>query len=149
MSANNSRFLIEDRRRQVASLLARSMTETEIAEELTKRGTPTSQGTVSTDIKALKVASQRFIFDLARSDIAFYYKQKLQSLDEAKREAWKIYNNESTMTKDKLLALKLIIMSDETAFKLLNEGPGILSMQVMENRLSRIEQEEANNNNGR
>jgi len=125
------------------------MTETEIAEELTKRGTPTSQGTVSTDIKALKVASQRFIFDLARSDIAFYYKQKLQSLDEAKREAWKIYNNESTMTKDKLLALKLIIMSDETAFKLLNEGPGILSMQVMENRLSRIEQEEANNNNGR
>ncbi|MDQ3966834.1 MAG: transcriptional regulator [Thermoproteota archaeon] len=66
---NNYHFKIEERRRQVASLLAQSMTETEIAEQL-----DVDQSTISRDVKALKEMSQRFVFDLARSDLAYYYK---------------------------------------------------------------------------
>lgn len=115
-------------------MLARSKTQTEIAHEL-----GCDQSTVSDDIRALKEMSQRFIFDLAKSDLSFYYKQKLDSLDEVKRECWRIYNADSTTTREKLLALKVIISSDETAFKLLNEGPAILAVRNLEERLSRVE----------
>jgi transcriptional antiterminator len=40
------------------------MTETEIAQEL-----KVDQSTISQDIKALKALSQRFLFDLAKSDL--------------------------------------------------------------------------------
>src|SRR3954464_3554816 len=85
-------FKIEERRRKVASLLAQSMTETEIAQELN-----VDQSTISRDVKALKELSQKFIYDLAKSDLAYYYKQSIDGIEEAKREAWRIYchnNNE-------------------------------------------------------
>jgi IS30 family transposase len=56
----HNNFKIEERRRQVASMLAQSMTETEIAEQLS-----VDQSTISRDIKALKEMSQQFVFDLA------------------------------------------------------------------------------------
>jgi putative DNA primase/helicase len=62
----NSKFQIEERRRKVASLLAQSMTETEIACEL-----GVDQSTISRDIKVLKETSQQFVYDLAKSDLAY------------------------------------------------------------------------------
>ena len=56
--------------KEVASLIAQSMTETEIAKEL-----GVDQSTISRDIKVLKELSQRFVYDLAKSDLAYYYKQ--------------------------------------------------------------------------
>ena len=134
VSANNSKYAIEERRRQVASLLARSMTETEIAQSL-----GISQSTISSDVKALKEMSTRFIYDLAKTDLSFFYKQKLDSLDQVKREAWKLYDSTETSNKEKLLALKVIVASDETAFKLLNEGPAILALKSLEDRLTQVE----------
>ena len=61
------KFKIEDRRGRVATLLAQSMTETEIAQEL-----KVDESTISRDIKVLKRLSQRFVFDLAKSDLAYY-----------------------------------------------------------------------------
>ena len=81
-------FKIEERRRKVASLLAQSMTESEIAQELN-----VDQSTISRDVKALKELSQQFVYDLAKSDLAYYYKQSIEGIEEAKREAWKIYRN--------------------------------------------------------
>jgi IS30 family transposase len=52
---NNTKFEIEEVRRKVGSLLAQSMTENEIAEEL-----GVEQSTISRDIKALKELSQQF-----------------------------------------------------------------------------------------
>jgi DNA-binding NarL/FixJ family response regulator len=49
-------FKIEERRRKVASLLAQSMTESEIPQELN-----VDQSTISIDVKALKELSQQFI----------------------------------------------------------------------------------------
>lgn len=48
-----STFKIEERRRKVASMLAQSMTETEIAQQLN-----VDQSTISRDVKALKEMSQ-------------------------------------------------------------------------------------------
>jgi transcriptional antiterminator len=82
------------------------MTETEIAQELN-----VDQSTISRDVKALKELSQKFVYDLAKSDLAYYYKQSIDGIEEAKREAWKIYhhdNNNEVSLKEKLVALKLL-----------------------------------------
>jgi IS30 family transposase len=129
-------FKIEERRRKVASLVAQSMTESEIAQELN-----TDQSTISRDIKALKELSQQFIYNLAKSDLAYYYKQSIDGIEETKREAWKIYhhNNNQVSVKEKLSALKLIVESNEARFKLLSEGPSVLAVRSLEERLNKIE----------
>ena len=57
-------------------MLAQSMTETEIAEQLN-----VDQSTISRDIKALKELSQQFVFDLA-----YYYKQSIDGIEAKKEE---------------------------------------------------------------
>jgi len=131
---NNNKFKIEERRRKVASMLAQSKTETEIAEQLN-----VDQSTVSRDVKALKEMSQQFVFDLAKSDLAYYYKQSIDGIEEAKKEAWRIYRDDNPSIKERLAALKLIIESNEARFKLFSEGPSVLAMKSLEERLSKIE----------
>ena len=80
LAVHKNKFKIESRRRTVASMLAQSMTESEIAEQLN-----INQSTISRDIKVLKQLSQRFVYDLAKSDLAFYYKQCLVGIEEVKR----------------------------------------------------------------
>ena len=128
---------IKARRNQVASLLSKSFSEIEIAQQL-----GVDQSTISRDIKVLKQTSQQFVYDLAKSDLAYYYKQSIDGIEEAKKEAWKIYNDEAVADREKLIALKLIIQTDETRFKLLSEGPALLAIKSLEDRLNRIERME-------
>jgi DNA-binding transcriptional ArsR family regulator len=127
---------IEERRRKIASLLAQSLTESEIAQELN-----VDQSTISRDIKALKEQSQRFIYDLAKSDLAYYYKQCIDGIEQVKRKAWKAYrsNDSSLKLKDKHLALKLVKECDEAKFALFKEGPSVMNLKSLEERLSKIE----------
>jgi DNA-binding transcriptional ArsR family regulator len=138
---NNHKFKIEERRRQVASLLAQSMTETEIAEKLN-----VDQSTISRDVKALKEMSQQFVFDLAKSDLAYYYKQCINGIEEVRRKVWEMLrgNDEEGQPpliapKDKLLALKLIKECDEGKYTLFKDGPSIMNVKSLEERLSKIE----------
>jgi IS30 family transposase len=112
------------------------MTESEIAQELN-----VDQSTISRDIKALKELSQQFVYDIAKSDLAYYYKQCIDGIEEAKREAWRIYhdNNNQVSVKEKLAALKLIVESNESRFKLLSEGASVLAVKSLEERLNKIE----------
>jgi IS30 family transposase len=84
---------IEERRKEVASLLAKSVSETQIAHQL-----GVDQSTVSRDVKVLKKMSQRFVYDLAKSDLAYYYKQSIDGIEEAKKESWKIFYDEAVST---------------------------------------------------
>jgi DNA-binding transcriptional ArsR family regulator len=140
---HNNNFKIEERRRKVASMLAQSMTETEIAEQLN-----VDQSTISRDVKALKELSQQFVLDLAKSDLAYYYKQCINGIEEVRRKAWEMLreNDEEEqqpsllMTpKDKLLALKLIKECDEGKFALFKDGPSIMNVKSLEERLTKIE----------
>jgi hypothetical protein len=56
-------------------------------------------------------------------------------------EAWRIYhhNNNEVSVKDKLSALKLIVESNEARFKLLSEGPSVVAVKSLEERLNKIE----------
>jgi len=120
------------------------MTETEIAKRL-----KVDQSTISRDIKELKKMSQQFVYDLAHSDLAYYYKQCIDGVEEAKRKAWIIFNRltESSSpgtVKDSLLALKLTVDCNEAQFSLFKEGPAIMQIKRLEERLAHIESRESN-----
>jgi hypothetical protein len=61
------------------------MRETEIAEQLNVD----QSTTICRDSKALKELSQQSVFDLAKSDLAYYYKQSVDGIEEARKEARK------------------------------------------------------------
>jgi IS30 family transposase len=121
------------RRKQVMSLLAKCVTEEEIAKQL-----GVDQTTISRDIKALKVAAQKWVYDLARSDLAYSYKQSIDGINEVTKEAWKIYND-SINQKIKLQALREIRECGEAVFNLFNQGPSIMNIKALEDRVNRIE----------
>ncbi|MGA7898038.1 MAG: hypothetical protein WCA39_04165 [Nitrososphaeraceae archaeon] len=125
------KYEIEERRRKVATLLAQSITETEIAHEL-----KVGQSTISRD-KVLKALSQRFVFDLAKSDLAYYYKQCIDGIEEVRRKGWEIFKgrNNNLTPKDKLSALKVIRECNEAKFALFKEGPSIMHTKSLEERL--------------
>ena len=143
-TGNNTknRFKIEERRRQVASLLAQSITESEIAEKLN-----VDQSTVSRDVKALKQMSQQFVFDLAKSDLAYHYQQCINGIEEVRRKAWRLLRDEekgdqqrqSLTLKDKLSILKLIKECEEGKFVLFKDGPSVLNVKSLEERIYQIE----------
>jgi hypothetical protein len=128
------KFLIEERRREVSRLLCQSITETEIAKRL-----QVNQSTISRDIKALKEMSNTFIFNLAKSDLAFYYLQCIDGVEQVKKQTWNILNDQNLASRDKLYALKLIKECNESKFNLFMEGPSIMKIQSLENRLIQIE----------
>ena len=137
----NNKFKIEERRRQVASLLAQSITETEIAQKLN-----VDQSTISRDIKALKQMSQQFVFDLAKSDLAYHYQQCINGIEEVRRKAWELIREDnkeeeeqSLTLKDKLLVLILIKGCEEGKFALFKDGPSILNVKSLEERIHQIE----------
>jgi IS30 family transposase len=124
---------VEARRKEVMSLLAKCISEDEIAKQL-----GVDQSTVSRDIKALKISAQKWVYDLAKSDLAYSYKQSIDGLNEVNKEAWKIYNDSINM-KTKLQALKVIRESSESIFNLFNQGPSIMNIKALEDRVNKIE----------
>lgn len=125
-------------------MLAQSMTEQEIADKL-----GVDRTTISRDVTVLKKMSKQFVYDLAHSDLAYYYKQCLNGLEEAKRKAWLIFNrlaesSSSGTVKDSLLALKLTVDCNEAQFSLFKEGPAIMQIKRLEERLAHIESRESN-----
>ena len=131
----NGKFEIEERRRKVASLLAQSFTESVIASQL-----GVDQSTISRDIKVLKEQSQQFVFDLAKSDLAFYYKQCIDGIEAVLGKGWEMFNYDSDLkSKDKILALKVIKECYESKFTLFEKGPSIMNVRALEERINQIE----------
>ncbi|HEY7079483.1 MAG TPA: HTH domain-containing protein [Nitrososphaeraceae archaeon] len=142
MTVHTKKFHLEEGRRQVSSLLAQSMTEQEIADKL-----KVDRSTISRDIKMLKELSQRFVFDLAKSDLAYYYKQCIDGMEEVRRKGWEIFkgennSNNSLTPRDKLLALKVIREYNEAKFALFKECPSITHIKSLEEGLDNIESRE-------
>jgi DNA-binding transcriptional ArsR family regulator len=122
------------------------MIESEIAQKLS-----VDQSTISRDIKALKQMSQQFVFDLAKSDLAYHYRQCINGIEEVRRKAWELIRDDnkeeeqqSLILKDKLLVLKLIKECEEGKFALFKDGPSILNVKSLEERIYQIEVRQVN-----
>lgn len=67
------------------------------------------------------------------------FRQSITGLEEANKQAWLIFQNDTTPIREKLLALKLCLQSDEAKFRLLSDGPAVLAIKALEERVSRVE----------
>jgi hypothetical protein len=138
MTVHTRKYQLEERRKQVTSMLAQSMTELEIADKL-----GIDQSTVSRDIKVLKEMSQQFMYDLAKSDLAYYYKQCLDTMHEAERMIWDTYRNRENYTdkerKERYQVANMIINSVQARFDMFQDGPSTMSIMSLEERVEDIE----------
>jgi IS30 family transposase len=132
-SSRSSKLKLEERRRQVASLVAQSRTEKEIAQML-----GVDQSTISRDIQALREESVHFVHDLAKSDLAFQYHQSIRGVDEVKRRLWDLALSEQSVAKEKIMAYRLIMVAEETRFRLLEKGPIVMGIQTAEQKLKKV-----------
>jgi len=116
------------RRQEILAYLAKHFTEREIAKAL-----KVSQSTIHRDIQELKLESKDFVIDLVKY-FGYYYQEAIGAVNQALREAWKVHHKESN-PRMKLQALSLIINGSETLFNLLADGPTVLGVQKMRERL--------------
>ena len=96
-------YQIEERRREVAVMIAQGMSEVDIAAKLGVDNT-----TISKDVKALKLISQQFIYDITKSDFTYYYKQCLETVKLVLRKQWEIVNKEGKLTKEDIYKAKVL-----------------------------------------
>lgn len=147
-AAPHNRIQIKERREDVLVLLTKGMKGYEIAKEL---GVDAS--TVSRDIHYLISQSQNYLNTLAKEALPFMYQTSIEGIKNILKECWTIYtidsNNKDIDSKDitwfhKLAALKLAKECNEALFKLTAEGPSVMYVKLLEERLARIEAREIN-----
>jgi hypothetical protein len=96
------------------------------------------QSTISRDIQALREESVHFVHDLAKSDLAFQYHQSIRGVDEVKRRLWDLVLSEQSVAKEKIMAYRLIMVAEETRFRLLEKGPIVMGIQTAEQKLKKV-----------
>ena len=135
-------MLIKGRRDDVLVLLTKGMTGSEIAKELN-----VNASTVSRDIQYLISQSHNYLNDLAKETLPFMYQTSIKGIRNVLKECWNIYtveNNKEITWFHKLAALKLAKECNEVLFKLTADGPSVLYVKLLEERLNRIETEQIN-----
>jgi predicted transcriptional regulator len=128
---------IKERRDDVLLLLTKGMKGYEIAKEL---GVDAS--TVSRDVHYLIGQSHNYLNTLAKEALPFMYQTSIEGIRNVLKECWNIYTIESNKEITwfhKLAALKLAKECNEALFKLTAEGPSVMHVKLLEERLARIE----------
>jgi hypothetical protein len=96
-------YQIEERRRQVGIMIAQGMSEVDVSAKLGVDNT-----TISKDVKALKLISKQFIYDITKSDFTYYYKQCLELVKLVLRRQMEIVNKD-TITKEDMDRAKVLV----------------------------------------
>jgi hypothetical protein len=98
--------------------------------------------TISRDIAYLTSQSQKFLDDLAKESLPFMYKTSIDGIRDVLKECWNIYESTDEQVNyfQRLAALKLAKECNEAQFKLLSEGPSIMYVQNLEEKLTHIEE---------
>ena len=133
----NSKFIIIERREKVLVLLSQGLNETEISKQLN-----VGQSTVCRDIRVIKKQSKDIIQSVLKDILPFEFGRCLISVEQLIREGWIIYHDKSGKwtNKDKINALKIIKESIRTKFEILLEGPAVLRLQDLKERIDELSQ---------
>jgi hypothetical protein len=143
----HNRIQIKERRESILILLTKGKKGYEIAKELR-----VDASTVSRDIQYLISQSHNYLNTLAKETLPFMYQTSIEGIRNFK-ECWNIYttenNNDNINNKDitwfhKIAALKLAKECNEASFRLTADGPSVMYVKLLEERLERIETREIN-----
>lgn len=143
---SNNKIILE-RREKVMVLLTKGLKGYEIANEIA-----VDPATVSRDIQHLSKESNNNLNSLAKETLPFMYQTSIEGIKNVLNECWKIYNNNNTENSKeitwmtRLNALKLAKECNESLFKLVSEGPSLVYMKTLEERLEKMENSGNDNN---
>jgi len=126
---------IIDRREKVMILLTKGLKGYQIAEELNL--TPSM---VSRDINYLSKESNNNLKSLVQQSLPFLYSTSIEGIKSILKECWSIYesDNASINYLHKLNSLKLAKECNESLFKLVSEGPCLVYLKELEERLQKV-----------
>jgi DNA-binding CsgD family transcriptional regulator len=124
---------LHERRQKILALKAKGLTESEIAQTL-----GISQSTISRDIQHAKNESKRFLDDLAKDLFVFEYQQCLEGMDQTRRELWLLYHDQNSSDKTKATVLSLLIDLYERRFRMLSEGPTVVSVKRLGEKVEKV-----------
>jgi hypothetical protein len=132
------------RRERVLLLLTRGLKGYQIANEL-----GVNPATISRDIHYLSKESSSNLNSLIKETLPFMYQTSIEGIKTVLNECWNIYNNkdrENVVTWiNKLNALKLAKECNECMFKLVAEGPSLVYLKELEERLEKVENNKKEN----
>lgn len=128
----NARYIVNERREKVSTMLAQCMPTREICRELS-----ISQPTLSRDIHAIKKVAQKFFYGLAKENMMFEYMKLIRNIDLVARECWNIVNDKSNKStqKDKINALKLTLDAEQSRHNILSQAPTLLEVRELDEKL--------------
>jgi hypothetical protein len=121
-----------------------------------------SQASVSRSLRAMNEEALKYVFDLAKGDIASQFKECIDGITLAKKRAWTLYDmcynsdpaNNDNKVKLMLSALKVIVQAESERFKLIEQGPSVMTVKAISDKLDELEntfeqqqQEAAESNN--
>ncbi|WP_458746020.1 hypothetical protein [Candidatus Nitrosocosmicus sp. T] len=129
--------MIVDRREKVMVLLTKGLKGYQIANEL-----DVDPATISRDIQYLSRVSSNNLNSIVKETLPFLYQSSIEGIKNILQECWNIYqsDNASITYLHKLNSLKLAKECNESLFKLVSEGPSLLYIRELEERLERIEE---------
>ncbi|HEY7570581.1 MAG TPA: helix-turn-helix domain-containing protein [Nitrososphaeraceae archaeon] len=132
----NAKPVIDKRRQRLWTLLTKGMKGYEIARELN-----VDNSTVSRDIKFLTAQSQNYLNNLAKETLPFMYQTSIEGIRSILKECWTIYQSQDPRINmyQKIAALKLAKEYNEAIFNLVDEGPSIMYLKQLQEKLVQIE----------
>jgi hypothetical protein len=97
--------------------------------------------TVSRDISYLVIESRSYLNNLAKETLPFMYQVSIEGIRDVIKECWNVYQSEdcSINMYQKLAALKLIKECNEAVFHLIDEGPSVMFVKQLQEKLYQIE----------
>ena len=133
---SNNKIIVE-RREKVMVLLTKGLKGYQIANKLN-----VDSSTVSRDIQYLSKESSNAVSSLAKETLPFMYQTSIEGIRNILKESWKIYNNkekdQDLTWSHRLKALEITKSCYESMFKLVSEGPSLVYMKTLEERLEKI-----------
>jgi IS30 family transposase len=132
----NTKPVIDERRHKLWVMLVKGMRSYDIAKEL-----KCDHSTISRDIQYLTKQSHNYLESLAKETLPFMYSASIEGIRDVLKECWNIYESTDQQVNyfQRLAALKLAKECNEAQFKLLSEGPSIMHVQSLEDKLAQIE----------
>ena len=133
---SNCKMIVE-RREKVMILLTKGLKGYQIASELN-----VDPATISRDIQYLSKTSSNNLNLIVKETLPFLYQSSIEGIKNVLHECWNIYqsDNESITYLHKLNSLKLAKECNESLFRLVSEGPSLVYIRELEERLERIEE---------
>lgn len=137
---------IRQRREKVLILMAKGFNQSDIAAELN-----TTRHTIMRDLKEINQWTKKGLYDLAKQTLPTMYHSCIIGMNEAEKEAWKIYHNTENDTSinnwHKISALRLLIDINKSKFRMFQDGPAFMEINRLQSELERIKKDVSKDNN--